>query len=308
MSGEALDEIQWKSPEFIQERGLHTGNVLEYFSLSPFYDRTSNNQQLMMQFQYQQIQIPPNTTFQQFFQAKLQEMTGVVFVIAYNREPDFWIIRKQLQLDSKNALTLQDYYIIGANVYQAPKVYDVLSSRLLSSVLQIRNSIDLLNNMTQFHISDGGHSYNNAIHQSPSNINANNSSMSTTAPGKSTSITVQNTGTTATPIAMQTPQTVGPNGGPTTNLGTINMGSSTNNNNSNNNNSHIEITSGAFDSLLNNVIQSSVVASTKNGGSNNSENSEPESKNMYLDGIPLYGRGSTVEMLGLKVNLGDDNN
>ncbi|ABN64595.2 predicted protein [Scheffersomyces stipitis CBS 6054] len=261
MSGEALDEIQWKSPEFIQERGLHTGNVLEYFSLSPFYDRTSNNQQLMMQFQFQQIQIPVNTTFQQFFQEKLREMTGVVFVIAYNREPDFWIIRKQLQLDPQNAVTLQDYYIIGANVYQAPKVYDVLSSRLLSSVLQLRNSIDLLNKMTQFHVSDGGHSYNNAIHQSTSNPTQGQSS------GKSISATVGNTGTTATPMTMQTPQTVGPNGPAT-------------------------VQSGA----------NSAAAISKNGSTSSAESAD-DRKNIYLDDIPLYGRGSTVEMLGLKVNL-----
>ena len=92
---ESLDEIQWKSPEFIQERGLNTNNVLEYFSLSPFYDRTSNNQVLMMQFQYQQIQIPPGVSFHQYFQSRLSEMTGIEFVIAYTKEPDFWIIRKQ---------------------------------------------------------------------------------------------------------------------------------------------------------------------------------------------------------------------
>ncbi|KAI3406198.2 MED6 [Candida oxycetoniae] len=161
---EALDEIQWKSPEFIQERGLNTSNVLEYFSLSPFYDRTSNNQVLMMQFQYQQIQIPPHTTFSQFFQSKLSEMTGIEFIIAYVREPDFWIIRKQKRFGANSTNTLQDYYIVGANVYQAPKIFDVLSSRILASVLALKQSINTLNEMTSYHISDGGHSFNNSIH------------------------------------------------------------------------------------------------------------------------------------------------
>ena len=135
--------------------GLNTNNVLEYFSLSPFYDRTSNNQVLMMQFQYQQIQIPPGVSFHQYFQSRLSEMTGIEFVIAYTKEPDFWIIRKQKRQDPQNTVTLQDYYIIGANVYQAPRIYDVLSSRLLASVLSIKNSTDLLNDMTSYHISDG---------------------------------------------------------------------------------------------------------------------------------------------------------
>ena len=46
MSNEPLDEIQWKSPEWIQHFGLHSSNVLDYFAESPFYDRTSNNQVL----------------------------------------------------------------------------------------------------------------------------------------------------------------------------------------------------------------------------------------------------------------------
>ncbi|ODV79287.1 mediator of RNA polymerase II transcription subunit 6 [Suhomyces tanzawaensis NRRL Y-17324] len=250
---EQLDEIQWKSPEFIQERGLHTGNVLEYFALSPFYDRTSNNQVLMMQFQFQQIQIPIGVSFHQYFQNRLLEMTGVEFVIAYNREPDFWIIRKQRRLDANSTLTLQDYYIIGANVYQAPKIYDALSSRLLSSVLLLKNSIDLLNNMTKYQILDGGHSYNNAQPVA--------STPSTSQPKPPVS---------ATPV-LHTPQTVGGS------AGTVDSVS-----NQMSTNEGIEITSSAFNNLLNNVVQAA--------------------PSIYLDDIPLYGKGSTVEMLGLKVS------
>ncbi|KAK6204700.1 MED6 mediator subfamily complex component-domain-containing protein [Scheffersomyces amazonensis] len=340
MSAEALDEIQWKSPEFIQERGLHTGNVLEYFSLSPFYDRTSNNQVLMMQFQFQQIQIPMGMTFQQFFQTKLTEMTGIEFIIAYNREPDFWIIRKQKRIDSNNAFPIQDYYIIGANVYQAPKIYDILASRLLSGVLSIKNSMDLLTNMTQYHVSDGGHSYNNAVHASnhsliSSSANLNNlgtgtvSATNTLPLSKSTSLAVPNSVLSAlTPNTIgATPQTSAAIGIPnTTNIGTTSVGVSTN--------ASIEITSGAFDNLLHNVLlahesrensttgsdipsvtinspnnastTSTGVNSTTTNGTSMINGTEPEVKSIYLDDIPLYGKGSTVEMLGLKVNINND--
>lgn len=255
---ESLDEIQWKSPEFIQERGLNTNNVLEYFSLSPFYDRTSNNQVLMMQFQYQQIQIPPGVSFHQYFQSRLSEMTGIEFVIAYTKEPDFWIIRKQKRQDPQNTVTLQDYYIIGANVYQAPRIYDVLSSRLLASVLSIKNSTDLLNDMTSYHISDGGHSYINSIHGSsskPSQSSAVSKPLST------------NTGTnaTTTPITLTTPLGA-------TVPSTVSNGISTS----------TEIASGVFDTLLNDVVMND--------------------DHLYIDEIPLYGEGSTLERLGLKGN------
>lgn len=255
---ESLDEIQWKSPEFIQERGLNTNNVLEYFSLSPFYDRTSNNQVLMMQFQYQQIQIPPGVSFHQYFQSRLSEMTGIEFVIAYTKEPDFWIVRKQKRQDPQNTVTLQDYYIIGANVYQAPRIYDVLSSRLLASVLSIKNSTDLLNGMTSYHISDGGHSYINSIHGSsskPSQSSAVSKPLST------------NTGTnaTTTPITLTTPLGA-------TVPSTVSNGISTS----------TEIASGVFDTLLNDVVMND--------------------DHLYIDEIPLYGEGSTLERLGLKGN------
>lgn len=255
---EALDEIQWKSPEFIQERGLNTANVLEYFALSPFYDRTSNNQVLMMQFQYQQIQIPVHISFHQYFQSRLSEMTGIEFVIAFVKEPDFWIVRKQKRLNPQSATALQDYYIIGANIYQAPKVYDVLSSRLLATVLSLKLSIDTLNNMTSYHISDGAHSFNNSIHGNP----------------KSTSLTGQ-VNSDPTPISnLETPIAITDSpaiGAPASIVTTPTQSTST------------IPSAAAFDMLLTEVVN------------------DTTNKN-YLEDIPLYGKGSTLETLGIKSN------
>ena len=256
MSKEPLDEIQWKNPEWIQQFGLFTGNVLDYFSESPFYDRTSNNQVLRMQFQFQQI--PPNINPQKYLQLKLVEMTGIEFIIAASREPDFWIIRKQTRLSPKQVNIEQDYYIIGANIYQAHKVYDILSSRLLSSVLSIKGSMELLNKMSKFNIHDMGHSYPTLQAEkeisSSSNTIPNTVSVNTTTPMLHTPATASN---------------INSNGHSSTNLGLNN-----------------EILNLAFDNLLNNVINSS-------------------NDDTYLEDIPLYGKGSTVESLGVKVNLDD---
>lgn len=53
-----LDELQWKSPEWIQVFGLRTENVLDYFAESPFFDKTSNNQVIKMQRQFSQLNDP----------------------------------------------------------------------------------------------------------------------------------------------------------------------------------------------------------------------------------------------------------
>lgn len=269
MSSEPLDEIQWKSPEWIQQFGLHTGNVLEYFTESPFFDRTSNNQVLKMQLQFQQI--PPLINPITYFQTKLSEMIGVEFVIAYVKEPDFWIIRKQKRFNQLNSIPQQDYYIIGANIYQAPKIFDLLSSRLLSSVLSIKKSLELSNKLSNYSISDGGHQYS-SFQTNLNNINDENDVSTSMLISNSNSNTYTAATTTTTP-ALTNPQTATSTGGLTVA------------NNSNNNSSNTEILSGAFDGLLRSIINS------------NNETS------IYLDDIPLYGKGSTVELMSLKVNL-----
>lgn len=252
---EALDEIQWKSPEWIQQFGLHTGNVLDYFTESPFFDRTSNNQVLRMQFQFQVI--PPNVNPVKHFQNKLTEMVGIEFVIAFVREPDFWIIRKQRRLSPQQTVPQQDYYIIGANVYQAPKTYDILSLRLLASVLSIKKSVDLLNKMSVYSIS-GGHQYPTAKDNEDQDA------------GTSLLVSSQNTNANTSTNLNNTPSLVTPNTANAQSAASLPPPAN-------------EVSASAFDSLLNSVVTSG-------------------NDSIYLDDIPLYGKGSTVEQLGLKIN------
>ncbi|CDK29351.1 unnamed protein product [Kuraishia capsulata CBS 1993] len=151
-----LDELQWKSPEWINAFGLRTDNVLEYFSQSPFFDRTANNQVLKMQSQFnEQLQnMSPENIAQE-----LKKMKGVEFVVASVREPDFWIIRKQNRTSPTETQPLADYYIIGSSVYMSPAVSSIISSRLLSTVLSLRNSLNILQTLPKFSPSEG-HNYN----------------------------------------------------------------------------------------------------------------------------------------------------
>ncbi|ODV94553.1 hypothetical protein PACTADRAFT_50431 [Pachysolen tannophilus NRRL Y-2460] len=149
--GPVLSELQWKSPEWIQAFGLRTDNVLEYFSQSPFFDRTSNNQVLKMQSQFQLT--PTN------IQQELVKMKGIEFVVAHVREPDFWVIRKQKRESPENVTPINDYYIIGANIYMAPTIASIVESRLLSTVLSLRESLIKLNKLPKFTPSTG-HFYN----------------------------------------------------------------------------------------------------------------------------------------------------
>lgn len=50
-----LTEINFKDPLFLQ-RGLTEHNVLEYFSLSPFYDKSCINEQINMQARFNHLE------------------------------------------------------------------------------------------------------------------------------------------------------------------------------------------------------------------------------------------------------------
>ncbi|OUM51917.1 hypothetical protein BVG19_g1057 [[Candida] boidinii] len=172
-----LDELQWRSPEWVNMFGLRTDNVLEYFSQSPFFDRSSNNQVIKMQSQFTEQNFI-NKPYDEIL-IELKKMKGIEFVLALVKEPDFWIIRKQNRLNESVTQTIADYYIIGSSVYMAPLVSSIMSSRLLSSMLSLKKAMNILQNLSTFSPSDG-HGYNLGDNSGISGINTNNTSASNT--------------------------------------------------------------------------------------------------------------------------------
>ena len=198
-----LDELQWKSPEWIQAFGLRTDNVLDYFAESPFFDKTSNNHVIKMQRQFSQMPGAPAAgapapnggeggngqygggasmlphqdmgsgqgefahvdaarrdvlaryPLYAGLERELSKLRGVEYVLACVREPDFWIVKKQERSDATHTRVLQDYYIIGANVYQAPTLFNVVQSRLMSTNYHLSQTIKNLHKLTVFQPSQG---------------------------------------------------------------------------------------------------------------------------------------------------------
>ena len=157
-----LDEVEWRSPEFINAYGLRTDNVLEYLSLSPFWERTCSNQVLKMQRQVEENSMGVVPTFD----TSLRKMRGIEFVLHHYREPDLWIIRKERRFDNgrvaharshvaaplseflqtppglgapDDVTPLADIWVVGANVYMAPNILDVLEQHLLRTTLAMNN-------------------------------------------------------------------------------------------------------------------------------------------------------------------------
>lgn len=245
-----LDELQWKSPEWIQAFGLRTENVLDYFSESPFFDKTSNNHVIKMQRQFSQLpgeqaqqqqsndkqsddnsNTQDDSTNEQFnssllpqndflqrqnefsqiepsrrdvllkypmyasLERELSKLKGIEYVLACVREPDFWIIKKQERLSNSDTTVLQDYYVIGANVYQAPTMFNIIQNRLMSTNYHLSQTIKNLRKLTQFQPSHG-------VQFKTTAMSNNGSGSQTMMPSGSTVTSGPATATTATVNTM----------------------------------------------------------------------------------------------------------
>ena len=129
--------------------------VLPYFAESPFFDPTSNNATLTTQALYN-----PNMYYiiqtREAFEGRLRTMQGLEFMVTHDPSENdtkhdhsgVWVIRKQKRRKRQNAQDevtgISSYYVVGDNVYMAPSVGNVLSSRLVcASILLFTHYADL---------------------------------------------------------------------------------------------------------------------------------------------------------------------
>ncbi|KAJ1924258.1 Mediator of RNA polymerase II transcription subunit 6 [Tieghemiomyces parasiticus] len=146
LSSANLTGIEWRFTEWLGANGgLRADNVLEYFSLSPFWDPTSNNAVLKMQTQFNELQAA---------QLDLKKMTGVEFAVVHERWPTLFIIRKQRRRSPNEVIPLATYYILNGNIYQSPDLYSVVSNRLLISLHHLSQAFDETYRHATFHPSE----------------------------------------------------------------------------------------------------------------------------------------------------------
>lgn len=119
-------DVMWNDKMWLTYFPLDKTTVLDYFSLSQFYDRRCNNELIKMQ------RLDP---------ALLQTLDGLEYVLAGNPAPNLFVVSKQLRTISPPSVEpLAVYYIVDGNVYQAPSAHAVLSSRVLQSLHHLRGA------------------------------------------------------------------------------------------------------------------------------------------------------------------------
>ncbi|TIA72247.1 hypothetical protein E3P91_02093 [Wallemia ichthyophaga] len=131
-----LSSIFWRAPEFLQFYGNTLNDVLimDYFSLSPFYDKKSNNQLIKMQ-NIANLAQPMN------LQHQLVHFVGVEFVLADSKPPDLFIIKKQYRYSPSSVRVLGVYYCLNNNIYAAPDGYSTLGIKFHSAIFALQSSM-----------------------------------------------------------------------------------------------------------------------------------------------------------------------
>lgn len=146
MDSVQLDEVQWSSPEWVQIYGLRNDNVMDYFALSPFYDRSTNNEVLKMQSNFNEQLQSRRADLNQ----ELRRMKGMEYEVSTANEPDSWVIRKQERLGPELVQIVSVYYICGQNIYQSPSIYNVLVSRLLATSKNLKTAQEIAHTLPTF--------------------------------------------------------------------------------------------------------------------------------------------------------------
>ena len=120
--------------------------VLPYFAESPFFDATSNNAILTTQAFHNSSMFYIIQT-REAFEGRLRTMQGLEFMVTHDpsendSKPEnsgVWVIRKQHRRKKQGAQDevtgISSYYVVGENVYMAPSVSNILSSRLVCIIL-----------------------------------------------------------------------------------------------------------------------------------------------------------------------------
>mmetsp|Transcript_26072 Transcript_26072/g.42744 ORF Transcript_26072/g.42744 Transcript_26072/m.42744 type:complete len:323 (+) Transcript_26072:19-987(+) len=129
------EDRSFKDNGWLQAFPLNVHSVMDYFSLSMFYDRTCNNEYIKMQ------RLDPKM---------LTSMRGIEYVLFHKNEPLLFVIHKQQRDSPTQFHVLATYYVLGGTVYRAPNLQAVFSTRLVSCLHFTSNALKNIAERSRF--------------------------------------------------------------------------------------------------------------------------------------------------------------
>ncbi len=108
-------------------------NILDYFSLSPFYEINSINERCFKQ--------------KCDFRERKKDFKGIEFNLEDSKDHDLFIISKSERRNSHDLILISYYYIFRGNIYQSPNLFSVLTSNVEVITNNINNLILEMNEL-----------------------------------------------------------------------------------------------------------------------------------------------------------------
>jgi len=138
-----MDQIVFIDMMWLQVYGLNEENILEYFSISPFYDKESNNQILRNQ------GIFGNKAYEQ-----LNEMIGLEFNVsssaAATKNPRLFVINKGTRINSREFEITEIFYCLDGSIFQTPTFTSLLRSRISKASNKLVSSHHRIHSLFEF--------------------------------------------------------------------------------------------------------------------------------------------------------------
>ncbi|CAM9588195.1 unnamed protein product [Ectocarpus fasciculatus] len=161
-AAEDPEQRSFIDPVWLQQWGLGPQNALDYFALSPFYDKACNNEQCRMQ----GVKLPEgllNLTGLEFMLVELPpEMS---FLPPGQPAPPgpqprrLFVIKKQVRKSPSSVEVQAIYYIMEGVIYQAPTVQKLIKSRLNKFTHHLNNAFVELSKLAKLRDSGGGYDW-----------------------------------------------------------------------------------------------------------------------------------------------------
>lgn len=128
---------------FLNENGLNDANIIQYFSLSQFYDKQCLNEVLKMQSQFANLDISD----------KLTTSIGFYYILEYSTD-NLHIISKK-EYDGEKTVILRTFYCMFGYIYISPTIKAISDARIIDTLSYLNDALDKYEELKKFNWING---------------------------------------------------------------------------------------------------------------------------------------------------------